>query len=177
MLTKTRIDRWKAVWFIMACMTAALLFYPAGAPYRLEERRDATSNRVELHVPPSLLSLGQVWEAARYELILPIFNNSDREVEIEKFITSCGCVNISPSQLRIPSRESREISLELNLSPKYHEDFKIRMQKIFNGGGGVVQIQCFGLPVNEGKTGQPHRMANIRSGTIRDCTQNKSDRI
>jgi hypothetical protein len=69
-----------------------------------------------LAIPSENLDLGEVWEANNVTLELPILNTSRRDVEVGKFISSCGCTEIRPSTLSIAPGETKKIFLTLDLT-------------------------------------------------------------
>jgi hypothetical protein len=50
-----------------------------------------------------------------------VANNSDADLRIDRFMTSCNCTSISPASLTIPAKASRELRATLNLVPKGRE--------------------------------------------------------
>jgi hypothetical protein len=71
-----------------------------------------------LQVVDSTTNFGEVWESEAYEWAVRIENTGQEEIKIDKFRFSCNCLVIEPPSLSIPSGESREVKLKLDLTAK-----------------------------------------------------------
>jgi hypothetical protein len=123
MLRYTRFVKPACLW-IGVCLllaTAAIAGAHVGGMLR-PTHRSAMRPSPRLIVPPSSLSIGDVWETSAYEMTLPIHNTSGHELEINGFATSCDCTKITPSRLLIPAHEMRHIHLVLDLTSRIPED-------------------------------------------------------
>jgi hypothetical protein len=65
------------------------------------------------------LDFGEVLENPTYSLPVTLFNTSDSEIKIERFVTSCACIGIDPPRIHIPaySRVTVAAKTDLLLSP------------------------------------------------------------
>lgn len=69
-----------------------------------------------LAVEPSSLDLGTVWEQHDFKWTLPVRNELSRDVDVVGFASSCSCVSVQPKSLSIPSGQSAQLTLTLDLS-------------------------------------------------------------
>lgn len=67
-------------------------------------------------VESKYLHLGTVWEDPDFEWKIPLENRSQKTVIIERFTTSCNCLQVEPKSLEIPAGQQREVTLKLNLT-------------------------------------------------------------
>lgn len=71
---------------------------------------------VGLVVSANDLDVGEVWEQGEFQRNLTIRNTTEKEVTIDGFSSSCGCLSIEPSSLTIPSGKEAEVRATLNLT-------------------------------------------------------------
>lgn len=69
-----------------------------------------------LFIPPDRLDFGRVWESSEFSWVLPVENCQQRDVLIDEFITSCTCTNVEPRSVLVPSGQTREVRLALDLT-------------------------------------------------------------
>lgn len=68
------------------------------------------------------LELGDIWERESLSAVLQVRNAGKVECELVDLRASCACVSVEPKRLSIPPGAEREIRLELDVTPKGHED-------------------------------------------------------
>lgn len=69
------------------------------------------------------LGFGEVWEYRKFLWTVPVKNLRTNEVKVE-FSTSCSCMEVDPPSLVLPSGETREIRLSLDLKPKRSDELQ-----------------------------------------------------
>lgn len=75
-----------------------------------------------LFIRPEQLTFGNVWEERAFKLPLTNCNKSAKDVFIDHFDFSCTCANITPEATHIPSGQSVEVMLTLNLAKGANDD-------------------------------------------------------
>ncbi|MHB1426673.1 MAG: hypothetical protein ACYC3I_26230 [Gemmataceae bacterium] len=81
-----------------------------------------------LEPSPEHLNFGEVWEDTHFSMVLPITNHRDHDIEIRRFYKTCNCSQIEPPSLTIPARQTREVLVTLDLTPRKAEEFGVSMR-------------------------------------------------
>ena len=90
-----------------------------------------------LVIAESCLNFGQVWEQPSFKWLLHLENQTDEELDIVRFNSSCACTSIRPASLIIHPRQTEEIELTIDLTSKSSkkrdilattEDFAVNIQ-------------------------------------------------
>jgi hypothetical protein len=71
-----------------------------------------------IDVPEEALDFGEAWESRDFAWTLLIENRSGRDVEIKRFVTSCGCIGTEPDSATIAAGQSMTIRLRLSLATR-----------------------------------------------------------
>lgn len=90
---------------------AARRYHPNQIPSSPDQDRGA-----RLHISPVSLHFGPVWESSSFQWVLPIENQGEKDVEIEELIASCGCTNVEPRSFVVPTHQSRDARLTIDLT-------------------------------------------------------------
>lgn len=69
-----------------------------------------------LQIPESSLEFGEIWDSTTFPWTVSIENPTDRDIRVEKFSTSCSCVQIEPQSLNVKAGETATVRLTLNLT-------------------------------------------------------------
>lgn len=77
-------------------------------------------------IDPRDLDFGEVWENPEFEKTLMVKNDSDDDVTIQRFQSSCACTSISPASLTIPARGTAKIVAKLDLVAKGDSPPRVR---------------------------------------------------
>ena len=99
----------------------------------------------------------EVFETKKFVWPIDIINPTDKAIDIDRFVMSCGCTTITPQQLTIPAQSKAACQLTINLTldqPKPGE----------NGSERDVSFSI--LPVVAGKLQSRQGMWNVR-GKVR----------
>jgi hypothetical protein len=64
------------------------------------------------------LDFGEAWEQSDFVHAITIHNASDGQVNIARFVTSCGCTAIEPGVVAVPARGEVVVPIRLNLIGK-----------------------------------------------------------
>jgi hypothetical protein len=75
--------------FLLACCSAAF-WWGANMDSRVRPNGGLIVNE-------SHLNFGEVWETDKFEITLPIQNPTEKNVQIARFDSTCGCASITPS--------------------------------------------------------------------------------
>src|SRR3712207_7212801 len=72
--------------------------------------------------PPrsTLFPYTTLFRSSDFSWVLPITNHWKQDIEITKFRTNCVCSRIEPAALLIPSGQTREVCLSLDLRSEEH---------------------------------------------------------
>jgi hypothetical protein len=92
--------------------------YPGGAdPDKAPEQVELES----LVVQAKDLNFGEVWEDSQFKWILHVNNPTAKDVQIDRFFSSCSCLNGVPKSLLIPAGQCRDVELTVDLTEKPSE--------------------------------------------------------
>jgi hypothetical protein len=83
-----------------------------------------------LVIPSESLDMKEVWEAKDIVWRLPIQNRTSGDIEIQKFLSSCGCTAVEPSRLTIPAGETRTVNLLIDLTHRRVEEYALERRPI-----------------------------------------------
>lgn len=78
-----------------------------------------------LQVDPARLDFGEVWEDGHFCWTVPLQNPTAKDLEIRAFESSCSCLSIRPSGLRVPAGGTETIELVLDLTHASREDMDL----------------------------------------------------
>ena len=98
-----------------------------------------------LAIDPKQLDLGEVWETPEHTAMVRLRNSSAESRTITSFATSCDCLAVSPTSVTVPSGESRELSIQLNLTHRQPHEvglakraILVRINPVFSGDFAVT---------------------------------------
>lgn len=134
----TEHSRQRRLSILGVCVVATLLLLVAGR-WWLRGPHPATPL---LYIAPQQLELGHVLAKPDHIHSLTLFNRSSTRVEIDDFVTSCGCVKVSPQHVALEPSDSIAIQLQLDLMKylKTSDDLTvpaaIRIAPVINGATG-----------------------------------------
>lgn len=84
-------------------------------------RRVGVKN-ARLVVPEEYLNIGDVWEDNNYKWTIPVQNNSNKDINVKKFIVSCSCVSsIEPKSAIIPMEKRVDVQIVFDLTGRSAE--------------------------------------------------------
>ena len=93
------------------------------------------------------LDIGEVWEQEAFPWKLTISNNTKQDIEIERFLTSCGCISIEPASLMIPAGKQAPLQVTLNLTQNSGDNsqpFNVDIRPLI--GGQSQQTAASNMP-------------------------------
>ena len=105
---------------LVSFVVIGFVIYQDSTPRRRE--LDSRSVNYPLSVESGCLELGTVWEQPEFPWELPIRNDSQHDVSITGYVSSCACAKIEPQQLTIPAGCTRDIHLTIDLQSSLGED-------------------------------------------------------
>jgi hypothetical protein len=83
-------------------LLASLVFYPKWSPHPSQQQTPPLDQEIDgLVVSARQLELGDVWEPRRFVHELHIKNRHADAITIKVFHTSCGCLAVAPSSLKL----------------------------------------------------------------------------
>jgi len=88
-----------------------LLALAAGARFLVVSRATPGSGSISI----SNLEIGDVWAQDALNWRLHIANSTDRDLDVEKLETSCGCLKVDPPSFVLRAGASREVALSVRL--------------------------------------------------------------
>lgn len=111
----------KALLIALTCFGAYFAGKNLGGKPRGDGDRVATADHLEntvggLYIEASSLAIGEVWESPEHVVPLTLSNRSDRTIHVAKFMTSCECTQVEPSEFAIGPNASKEVRVKLDLT-------------------------------------------------------------
>lgn len=88
---------------------------PSALGLRQQEQRTPPPTVRGLYIEPQTLDLGEVWETPQHTFRLTIQNFGKAAQLISGFQTTCGCLQLDPSEQTIASGDKAEFTCKLNL--------------------------------------------------------------
>lgn len=68
-------------------------------------------------VDENAANVGEVWSCDVLDVVLPVFNVTDRYVTISRFEKSCECIEIHPIPLQLAPKERSQVHLTIAIPP------------------------------------------------------------
>jgi hypothetical protein len=134
----------KAGWAVFAVLMALI----AWAFFSVHKVKDTKLQGYPLVVAdPSKLDFGERWEGETFTWTVPIRNPTDRQFEIARFWSSCGCLAVTPAELSLPPRGSSTLSLTIQPELKQAPGAQARRQAVEVKGLSSSGVSVFGAHV------------------------------
>lgn len=103
--------------------------------------RHTTNGNLGLVAREHSLDFGEPWEQRDFPWTLVIDNPTSEALEIESLETTCGCTTPKPNRLTIAAGASADVSLKIDLSPRWPSealspltDFSVGVNPVFRLG-------------------------------------------
>lgn len=109
----------------------------------MKTRQMLAATPAPLVVPANELDVGDVWEQGAFQHKLTIQNTTAKNIVIDGFRSTCGCVSVEPSALKIPSGQKADVlvTLNLKLSPRQDSnDFQVTIAPEIRDDPGVQPV-------------------------------------
>jgi hypothetical protein len=137
----------------LSCLTAYLIGFAS-------QKRAAQPEPAEvlidgLAVAPAGLDFGEVWEQKAFPWEVVLQNRTDADVRVPSFVTTCGCVELSPRSVTIPARGTAKLAVTLDLTHR-------------GPGEETAAVRPFTVGITPVGTGQGSRPASwVVRGTVK----------
>jgi hypothetical protein len=98
----------------LSCLTAYLFGFVSRKPAPQAEPAEVLIDG--LAVAPAALDFGEVWEQKAFAWEVVLENRTDADVRVPSFVTTCGCVALSPRSVTVPARGTAKLAVTLDLT-------------------------------------------------------------
>jgi hypothetical protein len=110
-----RIGQWIVI--ALAMMASGAAAYQLGAGQSGRNSTAPVESEIDgLFVEPATLDLGEVWEAKRHVIPIPIRNRTSVDIRIDELSASCNCAGVSPRAFVIPAGQTVTVEVAIDLT-------------------------------------------------------------
>ncbi len=138
------LSRWKQrVVFLLLVSVTSIVAYHFGSlksTALTQEEQQAPILAINgLFVEPQILDLGEMWQTPTHRFLLTIHNRGNVPRSIERFQTTCGCLEFDPPGKTIAPGDKAEFVGTLDLTPHRQDmgvarwSISVRIDPVFEG--------------------------------------------
>ncbi len=138
---------------LLSCLMAYLFGFASQKPAPPSEPAEVLIDG--LTVSAAALDFGEVWEQKDFPWEVVLENRTDADVRVPSFVTTCGCVDLSPRSLTVPAHGTGKLAVKLDLTRR-------------GPGEETAAVRPFSVGITPHGSGQGTRPASwVLHGTVK----------